>query len=175
MWTGFRWTSCLHISYNAEWEERFCQILLHVLLLDISMQSRANQTNGLAADDIGCDERGRSVFVAHVQFRFTSCVPSTSSPGILCAPSHRSSVEDPEWDWTPGLHCYLPVSQLDSVPLVTMLGPDTEPIFSPSRFSKHWLMLFLSSLKKYSVLPIAFLPWIYLLVFLRSPLSPLLW
>lgn len=105
-----RWTSCLHISCNAEWEERFCQILLHVLPLDISMQNRANQTNGLAADSVGCDERGKSVFLAHVQFRFTSCVPSTSSPGILCAPSHRSSVEDPEWDWTPGLHCYLPVS-----------------------------------------------------------------
>lgn len=129
IWIGF---GGLH-TYIFLVEKRD-QNLLHVPLLDMSRQNHTNQAKGLVAGNVGCDERGKSILLTHVQFRFTSCMPSANS-GMYCAPSHRSSVEDPEWNWTPGIHCYY-CSPDSFCSTGHHVGPDTEPVFNPSRFSE---------------------------------------
>lgn len=100
---------------------------------------------GFLAANMECDERGKSILLAHVQFRFTSCVPSANWPGTLC--SITWIISRRSWMGLDlGATLLFTALQLGSVPLVTVLGPDTEPVFNLSRFSEQWLMLFLSSL-----------------------------
>lgn len=160
---------------DAGWEDRFYQNLLHVPLLDISGRI-VPATPKVAAGHMGCDERGKSILVAPVQFRFSSCVPSAHSPGMdaLCSITQLISRKF-EWDWTPGC-----TAVYWSPARVCSTGHYAGPRHWAS-FQSIWIFWALAdvipffSRFKYTMLPVAFLPSVFLLVFLRSPLNPLLW
>lgn len=103
------------------------------------------------------------------------CHQHTHQGWMLCAPSHSSSVADLSGTGPQGC-----AAVYWSPARVCSTGHYAGPRHWAS-FQSIWIFWALAdvipffSRFKYTMLPVAFLPSVFLLVFLRSPLNPLLW